>query len=106
MNREDALSQIGTDLIALIVSQAEQVGEAVVAELDEVALYASQRADHLALLLASGEPGFDEALVAERDNVVLKAALGAVTNADEFDSRILSVAAQGLRIAAMALAAV
>ena len=106
MNREDALPQIGTDIVSLITSQAEQVGQAIVDEIDAVAQYASERADHLSLILASGEPGFDEALVAERDNVVLRAAVGAVTNADDLDGRILSVAAQGLRIAAIALAAV
>lgn len=106
MNRETALRSIGEDLAELIKNQAEQIGTGITDELDALGQYAAARADHLSLLIASGEPGFQEALIAERDNVVLRAAAGAVARADDFDSRILTVAAQGLRIAAMALAAV
>lgn len=106
MNREESLAVIGNDIVALIADQASQIGTGITNELDAVAQYAAARADHLALLLQNGEPGFDQALLAERDNVVLKAASGAVARADDLDARILAVAANGLRIAAVALAAV
>lgn len=106
MNREQSLERIGEDLVGLIVDQAREVGQAVADDLDAVALYASQRADHLSLVLASGEPGFEDALVAERDNVVLRAAVASVERADDLDSRILTVASRAIRIAATALAAV
>jgi len=101
MNRDESLQQIGNDIVALIVAQADALGQRVVDELEDVAAYAAARADHLALVV--GEPGFDQALLAERDSVVLRAAGSAVESADAVDARILLVAATALRIAATAL---
>jgi hypothetical protein len=55
----------------------------------DVAVYAAQRAAHLATIV--GQAGFDEAVVAERDAVILFAGLSAVRNADAADERIVGL---------------
>lgn len=101
MDRNEGLKQVGESLVALLVGEAQQVGEAIVEDLDAVATYAAERAEHLATVV--GEPGFEQALQAERDNIAIRAALRTVESADNLDERILRVTSTGLQMAATAL---
>jgi len=102
MEKSESLEIMGRDLADIIIDNAAAVGVSLGAAASELAEYAAHRAD--ALSLAVGEPGFDQALEAERDNVALKAAAGAVEQADQVDSRVLATIARSLRIAAVGLA--
>ena len=101
MTREEAVKLFGEDIVSQMLSEAESMGLELVDNLDEVAAYAAERAEHLSL--AIGEPGFELALLAERDNLTLKATTDAVAHADALDARLLAVARGALALAARGL---
>lgn len=68
----------------------------------DVALYALQRADHLALVV--GQVGYEQAVKAERDNVRMHAALTAARLSDVADARLREAIHTGLGMAARVLA--
>jgi len=86
---------------ALILESASEMGKEIFFDLDELSLYAVQRAAHLSTI--TNEPGFDEAVRAERDAVALKAGISATNAADAADQRIIGVIHGALRIGALAL---
>lgn len=98
MASKEELRLLGADIVAQIQAEAGKLGKELNADLESVALYAGERADHLSL--AIGEPGFQAGLRAERDNVLLRAALTAVSRADQIDARILAVAQGSIALAA------
>lgn len=57
----------------------------------EAATYTAQRADHLATIAATGEPGLDEAVEAARDSVLTFLGIEAVAAADAADARIVGL---------------
>lgn len=67
----------------------------------DVAVYASQRAEHLATI--AGQPGFDRALIAERDAVRIYAGRSSVREGDAADHRIHGIIEGGLAVLVGAL---
>ncbi len=94
----------GEDFKALLKDAFDEAGKELRIDLNALALYAQERAAHLATL--AGQPGFELALRAERDNVTLRAGIAAVEQADATDQRIVGLIHGALGIAAKALAAV
>lgn len=82
-----------------------RLGNNISTSTDSLAVYASERADHLSSILTNNEPGFDKAVVAARDNVALKAGLAVGQAAGAVDREWIGLIAGGLRLAAAALAA-
>ena len=85
----------------LIESTVRETGKQLGASAQELALYATERAQYLSTIV--GQPGFDEAVAAERDNVALRAGIAVIGNADAADQRVIGVIAGALAIAAQAL---
>ena len=104
IDRDDVLASLADELLGELYSEAAEIGQGLSDAVDEVAEYTAARIDHLAGIV--GEPGFFEAVRAERDSVLLKAAAGAVAEADALDRRLASVVSAGLRVGARALAAI
>lgn len=85
----------------LLTDTFESVGREFTGDLEELASYMTERAEHLAAI--SHEPGFNEAVLVERDNVAVKAGILASRAADLADQRIIGVIQGAIRIAAVAL---
>lgn len=100
-DKPKVLQALSEDLVRQLKNEAGSMGFELTADLGEVALYASERIEHLSRCV--GKPGFDLALEAERDNLALKVGIHSVTRADAIDARILAVARGGLAIAARSL---
>ena len=95
------MNDIGDELLALLKSAADELGDLGLENLDDARAYAAERARHLASIVS--EPGFDEAVIAERDAVLLRLGISAVDTADGIDQRVIATVHTVLRIAAKAL---
>lgn len=98
----DTLQQVGEDLVALAIQNAEELGIEVTEDLQAASQYASTVAAELAA--AVGTDGFDRALVAARDSVVLNVTSSAITRADAVDQRFLTFVQGLIGLASRALA--
>lgn len=86
---------------AALAAALADTGVELKAAAADVALYAEQRAEHLAEI--ANEAGFAEAVIAERDAVASYAARGAVRTADAGDQRLLGLV-HGFLLAAVGAA--
>lgn len=98
----DTFEQLGEDFLALVTTQAQEIGVELTDDLQGAAQFASERAAHLSTIV--GEPGFSEALTAERDAVALRVTSAAIDRADALDQRFQAFIAQVLQFGARALA--
>lgn len=89
-------------LKSLLLQAVKDTGRQLQTDAHDVAVYAAQRADHLATIAT--DPDFNQALLAERDAIALKAGVSAVSNADAADQRIVGLihGALGVLVAALA----
>lgn len=88
----------------LLEDTLRETGLQLTEQIDTLAVYAAERAEHLANI--SGEPGFAQAVTAERDALAIRAGIAAVDVASSTEQRLLGVIAGALRIGAAALAAI
>lgn len=92
---------LAAEFMDMLKRNAVEAGEELVADLQSVQVYASQRMAHLATCV--GQPGFAEAVRAERDSIALKACVKAADRADNIDGRVLGFIEGALTIASRAL---
>jgi hypothetical protein len=90
------------DFLELLKSAAEETGHDLGDSARSVAIYATERAAHLSLIV--NEPGFMKAVIAERDNVAMFAALEVGKDAKASDQRIVGIIHGALMLAAKSLA--
>ena len=98
----DSFEQLGEDFLALVTTQAQEIGVELTDDLQGAAQFASERAAHLATIV--DEPGFSEALEAERDAVALRVTSAAIDRADALDARFQAFIGSVLQFASRALA--
>ncbi len=82
----------------MLRAAAAETGLQLQDNLDEVALYASERVAILAMLV--GQDGYDQAVIAERDNVALKMALASVAQSDAMRDKFTGLLQGALFMAA------
>lgn len=86
----------------ILEDAVRETGTSLRTSAHEVAVYAAERAAHLATIV--DDPGFLEAVRAERDAVALRAGIAAVRAGDAADARIVGLLQGGLFWAASLLA--
>lgn len=87
----------------LLHDAVDETGIVLGKSVDEVAEYASTRAEHLSTIV--GQQGFELAARAERDNVALFAGVEVAGDLDEIDGQLIGLIKGMLTLAAKILAA-
>ena len=96
MSTED--TGVGRELANIVINALRDQGRELRTASAELADFAAERAAHLETFV--GQPGFEEAVQAEADRIALRAAGEAVKQADEADTRLVSIIASALKLAA------
>jgi hypothetical protein len=98
MVREDdvVLRKLLGDVLGTVEDEAKEAGLELAVDSAELLDYATDRAKHLARMLAAKEPAFEEMIRREKDNIALKAGLLAVEQSVELRERLIGMIHGGL----------